>query len=135
MTKLIFDKWEDGNTNPNRQMNLLQGTILTVTYKEVTNMANVVFNGKVTAVAPAPAFPSGVTVIVTITLPDSSVEDLSCVTDPDGNFTVSKSYPPGSYEAVANVAQFGNYQAKASSPVPFSVGLYDITVTLSAVVG
>ena len=89
-------------------------------------MANVTFTGTVSA-----QYQAGETVTITVTLPDSTTEDLTATTLADKTFSVTKEYAvAGDYSAVAHIPADAAYQ-EATSPIKaFTVGLATRDLTL-----
>lgn len=126
--KYKFDHWEDGSTNPVRNVNLNQDKILTATYVEVNeSLGNYIFAGTVSAQAH-----EGETVTITITKPDSTTEILTAVTLPDKTYSVQKEYlVAGNYTAQAHGDADEVYSAWDSDVVQFTVGLTPRTGNLT----
>jgi hypothetical protein len=130
-----FVKWGDESTNLTRVINLNAPLTIKGVY-EVISMTTITFSGQVTDTPPNPGTPTGTPVLINVTKPDASTEQLNTVTLADKTFTVQMDYPPGvGYSAYSEIAADANYKSAQSAPVPFDVGLYDRTITLNVVVG
>jgi hypothetical protein len=89
-------------------------------------MAQVIFSGTVTAQAAA-----GEAVIITVTLPDNTIETLTATTLADRTYSVTKEYMvAGNYKAKAHGDADGIYKAWDSEEQPFTIALTDRTGTL-----
>jgi hypothetical protein len=88
-------------------------------------MAQVKFSGTVSAQAQ-----EGETVIITVTKPDSTLEDLVANTLADKTFETTKQYAvAGAYSVTFHIDADGEYKAADFGPVSFNVELADRTIT------
>ena len=127
--KYIFERWEDGSTNPSREVNVKSDMEVTAYYKEVSEgMGKVTFKGSVDAQAEA-----GELVTITVTRPDTTTEEVLAVTNEDLTFSVEYTNVAGDYSAKARIEADALYQAAESPEVPFSIGKEPRTITLTVV--
>jgi len=131
MVRQVFVRWENGSTNPTRNLSISGPKTIQATYKEVISIANVEFTG---LIDPVTAGPRPVT--ITVTLPGGSQESLEVTTDDQGNFLTTKQYPPSEddYIAKASVPKDAKNKAGESPEEHFTVGLADTVVTLKVTV-
>lgn len=134
-TTYLFQSWSDGtpqtvdNTTKEvvRTINLNSALSIEATFTEVNILANVTFTGTRT-VTPSPT-PSGETITIIVTKPDTTKDTFTTLTGTGGIFSIVKQYTvTGSYSAVASVA---SVPAAQSPSVPFTISAGTLTLTVA----
>lgn len=130
MVHLVFTRWDDGETNPTRNIDIVEATPFKAYYSKVEEVTNVEFVGQVSA-QDAP----GKTVMLAVTKPDDTLDFLTAITDVTGNFILLKQYlAAGEYSVVPSIAEDSQYQAVLGERVPFIIGRLPRTLTVSVTV-
>jgi len=124
--KYRFDRWEDGSVNPSRIINLKTNMQIIAYYTEVDETGKVTFKGSVSAQAEA-----GELVVITVTRPDTTTEEVLAMTKEDLTFSVEYGNIAGDYLAKARIEADELYQAAESAEVPFNIGKEPRTITLT----
>lgn len=117
--KFVFERWEDGSTNPSRVIDVKSDMEVTAYYKEVSEgMGKVTFTGSVSAQEK-----EGEIVTITVTKPDATTDIVTTPTKADLTFgPVDYENVLGDYKAKARIEADAMYQAAESEEVSFSIG-------------
>jgi len=125
--KYRFDHWEDGSTNPTRQIDVKTDITLIAYYKEVIQTELVTFVGTISAQEK-----EAEVVTVTVTKPDGTTESLTTPSKADLSYgPLDYSNIAGDYKAKARIEADALYQPAESIEVAFSIGKMPRTITLT----
>lgn len=133
--KYRFQAWSDGVPivisagNVVRTISLNSTININASFVEVSTVANVTFSGTRT-VTPGPT-PSGETITIVVTKPDTTKDTFTTLTGSSGAFTVTRPYTViGTYSAQASVASAPAAQSP-SAGFTISAGTLTLAVTVA----